>query len=126
MRTDVMTDRLLRIGVGIAFIYPPVSAWFDPFAWVGYFPPFALDMAAGHENVLLHLFGVCELIIGLWILSGWRIYIPSTLATVALILIVGFNWNQMDVLFRDISIALMSLSLVITHKPNSQSERSAP
>lgn len=105
---------LLRIGVAIAFIYPPVSAWFNADSWLGYFPGFVVGtFGLFGTTVLLHAFGVFEIIIGLWILSGKHILVPSTLATLTLTLIILFNINQMDVLFRDISIALMSLALVV-------------
>lgn len=118
-KREHIIDLCLRIGVAFAFIYPPVSAWFAPFSWLGYFPGFVIEMA-GQEGImlLLHAFGVFEIVIGLWILFGKNILIPSALATAALVLIVLFNWNQMDVLFRDISIALMSLALVLREWPN--------
>lgn len=114
--TEKTADWLLRIGVAFAFLYPPVSAWFNPFAWVGYFPSFMLDIAGSYDMTLLHVFGVFEIIIGLWILFGRNIFLPSLVATAALFAIVFFNWNQMDVLFRDLTIALMSLTLVIKYK----------
>ena len=115
MPTNKKVDLLLRAGVAFAFIYPAISAFFNPFAWIGYFPSFTLGIVS--DPVLLNLFGAVEIIIGLWILSGTKIFIPSVLATIILIAIVVFNANQMDVLFRDISIAAMSLVLALMHFP---------
>jgi hypothetical protein len=64
--------------------------------------------------VLLHGFGIIEIVIALWILSGKNILIPSTLATLMLLGIVAFNIPLMDVVFRDLSIAAMSASLSYT------------
>jgi uncharacterized membrane protein YphA (DoxX/SURF4 family) len=102
---------LVRLGVAFSFLYPPVAAYFDPYSWIGYFPSFIKGFIP--DELLLHSFGILEILIGLWILSGIRIFIPSALATLLLFLIVLFNWPQLDVLFRDISIALASLALVI-------------
>lgn len=102
-------DIFLRLAVAFAFLYPPVSAIGDPYAWVGYFPAFVRDV--GHELVILHAFGVVEVAIGLWILSGWRILYPSLAAATMLALIVAFNLGDFQVLFRDISIALAALAL---------------
>jgi len=115
MLPDKKIDLLLRAGVAFALIYPPISALLNPFAWIGYFPAFTLGIVP--DAVLLHLFGAVELIIGLWILSGKKIFIPSIIATALLIAIVVLNISQMDVLFRDISIAAMSLALAIKHFP---------
>lgn len=102
-------DILLRCAVAFAFLYPPVSAVGDPYAWVGYFPAFVRNV--GHELVILHIFGAIEIIIGFWILSGWRIFYPSLAAAAMLALIVAFNSGDFQVLFRDLSIALAALSL---------------
>ena len=112
IKPDSAAYLLLRIGVAIAFIYPAVAAILDPLAWIRYFPDFLLDFAGEDEILMLYTFGAFEVILGVWILSEKRIFIPSVLATLVLAAIVIFNWNQIDVLFRDIPIALMSLALV--------------
>ncbi len=111
IKTGSLEQLLLRCGVAFAFIYPAVSAVFDPFSWIGYFPQFMLGIVP--DAVLLHAFGFSEILIGIWILLGWRILIPSLLASLYLTLIVILNFNQMDVIFRDISILFMSLALVV-------------
>src|SRR4051812_1816684 len=98
---------ILRVGVAFAFLYPPASALSDPQSWLGYFPQFVRALANSlsiPDMVLLHGFGVVEVIIALWILSGVRIFIPSMLATLILLAIVFFGWNDFEVLFRDLSI----------------------
>ena len=103
---------LLRLGAGLAFLYPPLMALRDPVSWLSYFPSFMRELPIP-ETLLLQGFGVVEIIIALWILSGRRIFIPSTLATLMFIAIVAFNWNQLDVLFRDLSIAALTAALAL-------------
>ncbi len=112
MRT---ADLLLRLCVAFSFLYPPVNAFVDPYAWIGYFPMFLKGVAP--EMLLLHVFGVIEIIIGLWILSGKRIFIPSIAATAILVLIVLFNLGDFQVLFRDVSLALAALALAVLNRP---------
>jgi len=52
-----------------------------------------------------------------WILSGYKIFIPSIIAALLLVSIVFFNSFEFSILFRDLSIALASLSLAIAHWP---------
>ena len=106
------TELLLRIGVAFAFLYPPVSAFQNPDSWIGYFPPFLLNLGLPSE-VLLHGFGILEVVIALWLLSGWRVYVPAALAAVMLVAIVAFNLSQLEVLFRDIAIALAAVALSV-------------
>ncbi|MEK7510742.1 MAG: DoxX family membrane protein [Patescibacteria group bacterium] len=107
-----LAELLLRLGVAFSFLYPPIAAFFDPDSWLGYFPAFIpASMTA------LHVFGAIEIVIALWILFGKRIWIPSAAAAAMLLAIVIFNLGQFDVLFRDVSIALMALALVWMHFP---------
>ncbi len=116
---------LVRLGVAFSFLYPPIAAYFDPYSWIGYFPSFMKGFLP--DELLLHSFGILEIIIGLWILSGIRIFIPSAIAAIMLFLIVLFNWPQLDVLFRDISIALAAVALaVMSFKEESFFERNTP
>ncbi len=107
---------LLRIAIAFAFIFPAYSAIGNPDEWLGYFPPFVLSMAQGigiSDIVLLHTFGIFEVIIALWVLWGKKGYIPAALAAVVLGLIVILDFNQFSVLFRDASIALASAALAL-------------
>ena len=108
-------DVLLRVGVALAFLYPPFSALSDPNAWVGYFPPFL--QGVGDPMLLLHAFGVVEVVLALWVLSGWNIWLPAGAAALVLVGIVTFNIPEFQVLFRDLSIAIMALALALMHLP---------
>jgi len=113
MHNDKRINLLLRIGVAFAFLYPPIAAIFNPIAWIGYFPLFIANIFSD-PTVVLHLFGVIEVIIGLWILSGRKIFIPSTIAALILGGIIVFNFSQIDILFRDVSILLMAVALMLS------------
>ena len=125
MRKDGIVILLLRIGVAFAFIYPAVSAYFTPLAWIGFFPDFFLDSLID-ETLLLHLFGLSEIVIALWILIGRNIFVPSALATLYLLLIVVFNLNSLDIIFRDISIMLMAAALAVLHYKGYGNEARGP
>lgn len=115
MRSERFAHGLLRIGVAFAFLYPPVAAVFDPVSWLGYFPHFIRALPID-SLVLLHGFGIIEIVLALWVLSGWRIRIPSFLMTAMLLAIVAFNLAQIDVIFRDLSIASVTLALALWPK----------
>ncbi|KND49152.1 MAG: hypothetical protein AB203_02020 [Parcubacteria bacterium C7867-008] len=106
---------LLRVGVAFSFLYPPINAFSDPNSWIGYFPSFVSSLPV-EPMLLLHGFGVLEMVIAVWILSGWKIRIPSIVAAVLLITIVVFNGAQFPILFRDVSIALAALTLAFLPK----------
>lgn len=102
---------ILRIGLAFAF-YPAIAELSDPQSWFGYFPRFIRDLPLD-PTLLLNGFGVIEVIIALWILSGYKIRIPALFAAALLIAIVGFNGGAFDVVFRDLSIASIALALAL-------------
>ena len=111
MKEGTLAHFALRAGVAFAFLYPPINALADPYAWIGYFPVFVKGYVP--DITLLYVFGVVEVILALWILSGWRIFWPSLAAGGMLLGIVAFNLPNFQVLFRDISIAAMSFALAM-------------
>ena len=120
MASAQVAEAILRIGVAFAFLYPPINALGDPQAWIGYFPLFTKGYVP--DEVLLHAFGLVEVFVALWILSGWRIFLPSVAATAMLLGIVVFNPSEFQVLFRDVALAAMTLSLALHQK----SQRNIP
>lgn len=113
-----LADWVLRGAVAFAFLYPPFNALSQPDAWAGYFPVFLQGYVP--EGVLLHVFGVGEVVLALWILSGWKIFLPSLLAAGMLLAIVGLNMPEFQVLFRDISIAGAAVALAFMHKKSKE------
>ena len=112
MQREPIANFALRIGAAFAFLYPPIKAIYDPISWIGYFPHFITTLPVD-PLVLLHGFGLIEVALALWVLSGKNIRIPAVLMTLMLLGIVVFNLADMDLLFRDISIACMTLALAL-------------
>jgi uncharacterized membrane protein YphA (DoxX/SURF4 family) len=111
MNSQKVVNLLLRLGVAFAFLYPPLDALSDPISWIGYFPRLVHGIMP--DVILLHSFGILEVGIALWILSGKKILAPSLLAAVILLAIVLLNLQDFQILFRDLSIAAMSLALAV-------------
>ena len=119
---------ILRVGLAFALLYPPFNALLDPNSWIGYFPGFVhlpAQASGVPDIVILHVFGVVEVVLALWILSGYKIFWPSLAATLMFIVIVGFNLNQFQILFRDLSIAAIAMYLAFTNTPYRRAETSS-
>jgi uncharacterized membrane protein YphA (DoxX/SURF4 family) len=104
---------VLRVGSAFAFLYPPLAALSDPTGWFSYFPSFIRALPVP-SLVLLHGFGLIEVVLAVWVLSGWRIRIPAAIMTVMLLAIVVSNLSDFTLLFRDVAIAAMTLALALS------------
>ena len=118
MSREEAAHLVLRLGVAFSFLYPPFAALRDPLSWVGYFPDFVRALPVD-TLLLLHTFGVVEVVIALWLISGWKTRFPAALAVLVLIAIVALNLNQFDILFRDLTIVAAALTLVLWSAPAS-------
>jgi hypothetical protein len=59
-------------------------------------------------------------VLALWVLSGWRITLPAFLMAFLLLFIVVTNVSEMEVVFRDVSLAGLAIALGLAHLPKKQ------
>ena len=100
---------LIRLALAFAFLYVAYFSYAQPENWIGFFPPFLLGLFP--EVFLITGHAVFHGVLGLWLLSGWKTFIPSILAFLSLSAIAALNFSQMDIVFRDVSLALAALYL---------------
>lgn len=118
MPREKLTDIVLRAALAFALAFPALDATVDPYSWLGYFPGFVQQAAAAagvSGLVLLHTFGIFEVALALWLLSGWKIFYPSAAALALLGAIVILDYSEFQTLFRDLSIASIALVLALKH-----------
>ncbi len=107
---------LLRFGVAFTFLYASISAFINPIPWLGYFPDFM--RAWGIDATLLFTWGGGELVIGLWLLSGYRIFLPSIAAAGLMLGIFLTDFDSLNIIFRNVCILCTSISLAIISNPH--------
>lgn len=110
---------LQRLSIAIVFFYAAIASFVEPQNWIGYFPSFMTSLIPA--NILLPFFSVYEIILALWLLWGRWTRLSTLLSVFTLSGIIMFNLTNMDVLFRDLSILIIALSLVIS--PSEKSDR---
>jgi len=77
-------------------------------------PAFSVGFATGNGMsgmVLRDIWSGIEVIIARWSLAGRHIFWPSLVATILLVLIVLFNIPLIEILFRDVALALVTATL---------------
>ncbi|SRR6266403_4207352 len=105
---------LLRLSIASVFLYASIAATLQPYNWIGFIPQFAEKIAPA--ETLLIGFSLYQLALAIWILSGWKGLYSGLLAAVTLIGIIGANWGDIDILFRDFAIFFASLALAASYR----------
>lgn len=111
MNNQRVVTILLRLSIASVFLYAAIASTLNPTNWIGYIPQAAGKIAPA--NILLLGFSFYQLLLGIWILTGWKTLYPSLLAGVTLLGIIGANWGDIDILFRDFAIFFAAIALAV-------------
>lgn len=104
---------LLRIGLASVFLYAGVAGFLEPYNWIGYMPQILRHFFP--DALLLNGFSAYEIILGLFILSNWKIVYFSLLAGITTLGIILFNIGALDIVFRDFTIFFTAIALAIAN-----------
>lgn len=111
---NTLTDKgllLLRAGIAFSFLYAAIAGFINPEAWIGWLPRFL------QKQAILTSFGVGEIILAFWLLSGWRTFLAAIISGFMLFGIVVLNFQAMLIVFRDASLAMAAFALAILTYP---------
>ena len=99
---------LLRIGLGLVFIYAGAHQIANPGGWAGFVPAWLGDIIAPLTFIYIH--GAIELALGLGIIIGFYLPALAIIASLDLFAILIF-FGVDDVTFRDFGLLMASLAL---------------
>ncbi len=101
---------LLRIGLGLVFIYAGAHQIADPGAWTGFVPGWLGQIISPLTFIYIH--GAFELALGLGIIIGFYLPILALIGALDLFAILIF-FGVDDVTFRDFGLLMASLALFL-------------
>lgn len=104
---------LLRSGTAIVLLYAAFSAYLNPGAWISFVPGFIARIIP--VTAFLILWSIYEILLALWLLSGWQSFKAAVLASITLFAITVFNVIGLDIVFRDVAILLSAIALAVIH-----------
>jgi hypothetical protein len=110
MSNKKIAEIFLRVGLAFSFLYAAISGFKNPSAWIGYLPANYLPEFITANQALLVL-GILQVALALWLLSGKKIGMAAIISILFFAGVLFFNWSQMPILFRDISLALSAAAL---------------
>jgi hypothetical protein len=102
---------MLRLGLAFVYGYVAVEIYLVPANFIKYIPPQVLTYLP-HDQFLM-IFGIFEILLTLWFISGWHTEYPALISFFAMAGIIAPNLDYFSILFRNVAIATASLSLSI-------------
>lgn len=112
----VWTSWLLRIGLAFVFLYAAIASFARPDDWIGFLPGFVTSIV--NAKVLLDLFSLAQIVLAVWLLTGWWLRYAALLAAAMLAGIILANPTQLLLTFRDIGLLFAALALTtLSWKP---------
>jgi len=107
MERDKLASLLLRLGIAFSFFYVVIASFLNPTSWIGFFPSFLQN-----ESILI-VFSIYEVIIGLWLMWGKKVFYAAILSAWTMLGIIVFNFGALDIVFRDVTILLAAVALAV-------------
>ncbi len=104
---------VLKIGLAFSFAYAAVGSMTNPDAWLGFFPTPVLQLIPA--SILTYGFALTEILIALSLLVCKDVLVVAWISAVLLLGIVVFNVGALDIVFRDVSLALAAVALAFLH-----------
>lgn len=104
----------LRIGIAFTLLYAAVDSTLNPDMWIGFLPPMMQAIVPG--EILLPMFSVYEVVLGLWLLSGWKSFYPAVLSGATMVGIMVSTPSQFIITFRDVAILGAAVALAALSK----------
>jgi hypothetical protein len=120
-KTPVLESKLpvyaLQAGLAFVFLYAAYSSFVRPLDWIGYFPHYIRGFIP--DMLMLQVFSAGEILLALWLLSGWKVYLAAIFSVIALLGITFTNLAVLDITFRDVGLAAAALALAFLTVPRS-------
>ena len=107
METKKLASLFLRVGLAFSFFYVAIASFVNPTAWIGFLPRVL------QSDGMLVAHAVFEIVLGLWLLSGWKMFYASIVSAVVILGIIVFNFGAFDIVFRDVTILFAAIALAV-------------
>lgn len=112
--------KILRIGLGITFLWLGYQIWIEPLAWGSFMLPWAQDLLPQPLEQFMKTTAILDIIIGLWLIIGWKVWIPALLASLHLVGVLITTTGSLQLaISRDVGLLAGTLAILIDTFPTS-------
>ena len=111
MNTSVLARHVLRIGLGLTFVWMGLLIWQSPELYAAFLSPWAQQFV-GDSAVTLKAVAAFDLVMGVLLISGLLTWVVALLVSVHLLGVLIGMGNLSDVAARDFGLLAASLCLL--------------
>lgn len=105
---------ILRIGLGITFVWLGILIWVHPAAWGSFIQPWANALLPTDIETFMRGAALFDMLIGAWLIIGVFVWIPAALATLHIFgVLLTTTQNLQTIIVRDIGLFASSLALFL-------------
>lgn len=104
----------LRIGLIFVFAWAAIFMSLTPEKYVHYMPSFVSLIMP--REIALHLFAFYEILLCVWLATGKKTFYCGFLSAITIAGITLFNYQEINTLFRNVSIFFSALALAFIEK----------
>jgi len=106
------TPLVLRVGLGLIFLWFGFQQVTDTAAWLGWVPPWVLGMSPVGAETIIMVNGIAQLVFALFLFLGLFLRVFALLAAVHMLgILVSVGFNEIGV--RDFAIFTGALALAL-------------
>ena len=109
----------LRIGLSFVFAYAAIEVYTHSENFLKYLPDMVQDLI--DPKYFLPAFGIGEIILALWLLSGWNVHYAALISSALMVGIILPNLDSFHILFRNVAIGFAALALASIEWPDEPS-----
>ncbi len=111
---NLVAYRILRIGMGITFVYIGILIWQSPLSWGSFIQPWALKFLHFPLEQTMKVSAVFDVVIGAWLFFGTWARIAAFLAAAHLaVILVTTTGSFTSIIVRDIGLLAGCLALSV-------------
>lgn len=105
---------ILRLAISFTFIFISISGFIKPIDLANYYPSF---LVTSFSEKFIYFLSFLELIFGIWIIYGKKIFLSVTLTSIFFFLAIVFNLTSTHAVLSILPVFLISFALAIWHYP---------
>lgn len=118
LKKSDLAHTILRVGLGITFVWLGTQIWQAPEAWAGFLQPWAAKLVPGDLTWMMKDTAILDIVLGFWLIIGKKVWLPAAIGAVhILIILITTTGSWSNIVARDIGLLAACVTLFLETAP---------